>query len=177
MAARSHATALSASGPAVSLYYCTAARRLGIRTVAHLTGWRLVQPIYGVGGFELLVALGDSPCGWLRLPLRGVAPLSWPRWGYATFVAAAYSCPQQSCETGISVDGVRASPPLWSYSILRGGFVYTEGRRVAGTTIVEWPAANIGMRHYCGCVCASSQSTEPVTTRRRSVVHSSVCTA
>ena len=36
---------------------------------------------------------------------------------------------------------------------MRRGFVYTEGRRVACTTIVELPAACTSMRHHRGCVC------------------------
>ena len=66
--------------------------------------------LYGDGGLELLVALGDLP--WGRATIVAAV-------GRATIVAAARPYPQQSCETGISADAVRASPPLRSDSILR----------------------------------------------------------
>ena len=59
-----------------------------------------------------------------------------------------------SGETGISVNGPRASPSHGSDSILRRGrTVSTERRREASTTAVEPPAACVSMHHRSGSVC------------------------
>jgi len=77
---------------------------------ARPTDWRWADSFIGDGGFELLVALRDLLMG--SRHHRGCDRAVPPLWD-------AYPYPQQGCETGISADGVRASPPPWSDSILR----------------------------------------------------------
>ena len=118
--------------------------------------------------FELLVALGDSP--------KGPQPPQWPRSGWRHRSGAGCPSPQQSRETGISADALRASPPARVRarqcvcacrpdSTLRGGLGYAERHRVAAP--LELPL----LASTCATAVAtraSSKCAERVTARRRS---------
>ena len=111
------------------------------------------------GGYKLLVALGDS---------LGVAPPLWLRSGCATIVAAAYPCPQQCCETGISAGALRALHPLGATAFCGADCAMPSDatrllRHLSGCE--PRPSMNTPPLWLCGL---AARSVERVTTRRRS---------